>query len=55
VSVPLLGSASKPDSGITRWMENVADDIPSAFFLRLFYVADSSSSVTSKHVGELGQ
>jgi len=54
VTVPLLGSSGKPETGITQWMEKVIDDIPTVFFLRLFYVCDNGGGVTSKPVGELG-
>jgi len=54
VTVPLFGSSGKPDSGITRWLERVIDDIPTVFFFRLFYVSDAGSSVTGRPVGELG-
>lgn len=54
VTVPLLGSTGKPDSGLTRWTENVDDDVMSAFFLRLFYVTDSNTSITGRPIGELG-
>jgi len=53
VNVPLVNSAGKPDSGITRWKENVAEDIMHAFVLRLFFVTETSS-ISSKPVGELG-
>ena len=57
VTVPLLGSSGKPESGITRWTENASADILSAFVLRLFYIRDSSSSSnsSSRPVIQLGQ
>jgi len=55
VTVPLLGSSARPDSAITRWTDSVFDDIPSAFFLRLFYVTDDHSIISGRSVGEFGQ
>jgi len=35
-------------------MEKVIDDVPTAFFLRLFYLSDSNANVSDRPVGELG-